>query len=522
MSSSPSYETGSSSSPLRRLSAWLLAATVAFSLGYSWMSPQVTAPNERTRLYLTLSLLEAGTVSVDSQVARYGRPYDIARHDGHYFTDKAPGAAVLAVPFFAVYRALGGSDSIEKMTLFARSFVMVPVSVLGVMLAWAIMLRLGLSRATATTAALAFALGTSFFHYGAAFYGHALATTASLAAAYAIFRALDAKLASASAGWRFVAGLAGGAAFAFEYQAVVLCVALALGYLAQREHRALAALVPPLAGAAIPVALTLVYNAVAFGGPLETGYSHLIHAHVQSRHDEGLFGVRTPAAEAVYGLLLGPSRGLLWCAPVVLLGYFGFGALWRRARWLAVYAATSMLGYLLLMSGAEVWYAGWSFGPRLLVPIFGLAALCGAALLEERTSRAWHGALRGYLAAGMAYNVFVASMFPEIPHAIRAPLRTAALPLAELGQPSPNLGMTWLGLDGMASLAPLYLVVALAIAYVAWAGLRSAVGALHRTSAVALISAIFFIATWAYPETEDEQAARRWVRHVASMRVQPR
>src|SRR5207253_7670948 len=58
-------------------------------------------PNQFTRLGLTLSLVERGSVTID--------PYrewtlDKAEKDGHYYCDKAPGLSLLAVPAYALCR----------------------------------------------------------------------------------------------------------------------------------------------------------------------------------------------------------------------------------------------------------------------------------------------------------------------------------------------------------------------------------------------------------------------------------
>ncbi len=56
---------------------WLLYGLLAIVMAYSWMSPQIEAPNERTRIYLSLSMLESGSFQVDEQVKAFGKPFDI-------------------------------------------------------------------------------------------------------------------------------------------------------------------------------------------------------------------------------------------------------------------------------------------------------------------------------------------------------------------------------------------------------------------------------------------------------------
>lgn len=81
------------------------------------MSPQVLAPNERSRIYLSLALVDSGTIAVNEQIDAYGTPFDIAKRGDNFYSDKAPGSSFLAAPAFALYRVLNlgeGRDSIEN------------------------------------------------------------------------------------------------------------------------------------------------------------------------------------------------------------------------------------------------------------------------------------------------------------------------------------------------------------------------------------------------------------------------
>lgn len=80
----------------------------AVALGYSWMSPEISAPNERSRLYLTLSIIESGTLRIDGPVKKYGKHFDLASRDGHYYSDKAPASSIIAIPAIWAYKAGGG------------------------------------------------------------------------------------------------------------------------------------------------------------------------------------------------------------------------------------------------------------------------------------------------------------------------------------------------------------------------------------------------------------------------------
>lgn len=507
---------------------WHLAlfALLAFLLAYSWMSAEVTAPNERSRIYLTMSLLESGTLAVDDQVETFGLPFDIAERDGHYYTDKAPGSSIAALPAMFVYALVGGdTDSIEKLTIVARLGVMLPITLASLALFWLILSKLGLQRRLAAAMVALLALSTNLFHYGTAFYGHGIALFCTLVAAVCIFKNLEAPDGESTLHWPFLAGFAGASAFAMEYQGVIVFAGLALGFLSVRRHRTWPALLAFGAGAAIPVVAVFAYHWAAFGHPLTTSYDFLIHDGPVEVHDQGLWGISTPSWEAMYGLMFSPSRGLLMCAPLVLFGLFGLIALWRRARWLAIYAAVTSAGYLYMAASAQdVWFGGWSFGPRLLIPMFGLAAIAGAVAYDELRRRrpTVASALLGVFVAAIGYVVFVCVMFPELPPTIAAPLPGVAVPLAGLGSPSPNLGML-IGLEGNASLIPLVVGVVVVAAFVLWACRPEAEHNRWRRWLPAASAVLMFaIVAMGYPEQVSEDRLDDFVERRADLRMSPR
>ncbi len=491
----------------------IVALLAALCVAFSWMSPEVSSPNERSRIYLAHAISERGSITIDEEVERWGMIFDIAHAEDHFFTDKAPGSSLLAVP---VVMLSDDSVSIERLNLRVRRFVMVPITFLGGWLFLLILGALGISDGVRRLSLIGLIVGTSVLHYGGAFFGHGVVMTATLGALYSVVRATDGASRRSTVLWAVMAGLACGAAFAVEYQAVGLSLMLGAGLLSDPKTRR-AELIGGAAMGAILLALpVLAYNNAAFGGPFSTSYAHLYHQHSIDIHSAGLGGVTRPHWEAVRGLLFSRSRGILFGAPIVFMGLFGLPSLWRRSRWVAVSTIGLMLWFLYLGTSIEIWYGGWGFGSRLLLPMFGVAALSAAALADAHPKTV--PALIALVLSGVAYNVAVSSTFPEPPETVLNPLVSVATSLAARGAFSPNLGMG-MGLHGAWSVLPLFV---LSLGLSVWATERAVTDS-HPRRALSVglaIGLIWWALIWLLPEVNPGEV-HGFVDWVAGLRVDP-
>ena len=70
---------------------------------YAYFPPRWAEWNQNSRFDLVLAIVDDHSVQIDRYVANTG---DYAYLDGHYYSDKAPGTALLGVPVYAAFRAL--------------------------------------------------------------------------------------------------------------------------------------------------------------------------------------------------------------------------------------------------------------------------------------------------------------------------------------------------------------------------------------------------------------------------------
>ncbi len=453
-----------------------LTALTAILLAYSFMFAEITVPNERSRVYLSVALVDHGTLTIDPAIERFGPVADAARFDGHVYTDKAPGSSLLGAIVYGVARLFTSPEdwTIEALVQLMRTALMVPLGALGFVLLRALLRRLRVSEPAVDVTSLAFALGSAAFHYSAAFLGHYIVAVLLLAAIGLVAFAPEPRDGPEPrvVGRFALAGAAAGFAGLTEYQAVVVAGMIFVFVVARSVQRPARAVAFTL-GALPFAALLLGYDALAFGGPFELSYQHLLDARVQAHHARGIAGVGMPIAEATRGSLLSLHRGLLATSPIAALAPLGLVALARRGeRGLALLLAGFIGYYLLFVFGADLWFAGWGFGPRLLVPCFGALFLAVGLAVDGALARpALGGVARGLVAFGIVANALVTEVFPELPPEMTNPWLDVVKPALARGLHSPNL-LTHFGYPpGLGSLVPAWILTGVALAVVVFAGL---------------------------------------------------
>ncbi len=382
---------------------WGLALLAWFSC--VWFGSWELNPNNATRLFAAIAMVEDGDARIDAFAPL---TIDKAQFDGHAYLDKAPGMTLMALPAVALADAVTGQRADPASAAFARYLrlrlrvaVAIGPAVLTALAAVALFeLGLGLtgSAGAALFAAIGYALGTPIWGWSTTIFGHAAVAALFVIALWALWRAERAEHAA-------VAGLALGWAVVVEYQAVLAGAALALFGLWRwwgRPRLIAAAAV----GGVIGLLPLIGYNLFAFGTPFRLGYSGVVG--FEGMH-QGLFGLTAPSPRALWEILFGTRRGLLWVAPVLVLAVPGLADLIaaRRTRGIGLAAAGAAAVVLLVNAAYVYWDGGNSTGPRHAMPAAGLLALGLAPFWAGLRARGRTIAVT-VLAVSIALNLMIA------------------------------------------------------------------------------------------------------------------
>lgn len=427
--------------------------------------PGLRSPNELCRLWQARAIVEYGTLDLNQTIRDYGYVGDLSIKDGRLYPSKAPLLSFLAVPIYKAISVLRGGYKYavpELPLVYFSRLLLTVLPTLGLLVLVRRFLLAYASPEVADGVTLTYALGSLAFSYSELFISHQATAVLLFAAFYAIWRC-------ARGDWRergyLTAGAAAGAALMAEYTSGLGVIGLvfygALSVLRlplpgrERAQRLLRAGGLALAGAVPFVAALMAYHTACFGGPLESGYKHLLDAAYQPWHLGGFMGIRTPDPRAFALSFFSPLRGLFTLSPFLLLALPGLGLLHRASAgkpqeralfWLSV---ALLLGYAYFTSSFSYESWGWTTGPRHLTGLVPFLLLQVALTFERLRasagprSAALLGASAG-LCAGSILVTGILTFVNYIPDSVSSPFFGLALPLFRQGFLPPSLLSLWI------------------------------------------------------------------------------
>jgi hypothetical protein len=305
--------------------------------------------------------------------------------DGEVYSKKGPAPAVLAVPWYWLLRTVAGFNvdiGLVQGTLLWNGLL----TALTAALLWLTTVRLGYDDRTGIVTALLFGLGTIAWPYANHFFGEPLSALSLLTAFYGILAYRD----NGRVGWMWLAGvgaaLAIGTVVAHTTLLFVLGMYWVMGVLTGapanevKGGRAFLRHLSAGVGFLTPILLVglllLAYNFLRFGSLFDTGY-----------HFDRGEGFTASAIDGAWGLLLSPYRGVLWHTPLFLVALLFFPAFLRRHPTEATVIVALSFLLIGLYSRWWMWWGGFAWGPRFLVPLTPLWILTLAPTVAQLTKR---------------------------------------------------------------------------------------------------------------------------------------
>jgi hypothetical protein len=382
--------------------------------------PHFVSPNEMSRWATAASLIEFHSFEIARILPLLGGNAfeDASEVDGRVYSNKAPGAAMIGLPAYALARAIAGPPSAATMRMTANAMRVLAATVPLLLLAWAMKraaARLGAPRERIDITVLALLFATPLFAYGLLNFSHAL-TAAALFGAWTLLFVER---------YDYAAGALIGLATISEYPcAIAGLVLLACAW--RRAPRIIAGALPFAAGLAI-------YNRLLFGSVFALSSGSERNAQFRSLAREGIFGIGLPRIETLLRLLFDPSRGLFAFAPILLMAIVALPRARRalsREAFLALVLVPAAL--LVFYAGYPNWHGGWSVGPRYLVP--AIPFLLFPLVFAATSIVEWIA-----IGASVAAVVPLTLTFPFPDRSFAAPWSTLALPLLRDGLVTPNL-----------------------------------------------------------------------------------
>jgi len=383
-----------------------LAAILLVGLSYATLIQSFSW--NQTSHYDLIRSLNVDRTTIDQYQENTG---DKAYYHSHYYSARAPGLALFALPFYDTLNLLGAeswTDSHvappnhpgDEMIYLIGLWTNVLPGLLLLLLVWRVADRFEPGYGAA--AAVALGLGTIVLPLSTLLFSHVFTAFLGFSAFALMLRERDGP---SSAMLLALAGLAMGYAVASEYPLFFVAVVLGLYLLSRRD-----ALTPVLiarrasayiAGGIVGIVPLALYNHYAFGS-----WTHLAYSNIPRQH-KGFFGISVPSLKVLATLLL-DSRGLLTISPVLMLGALGTVLLYRRGKRAEALTITGIcLCYVGYNSGYYLPFGGGFMGPRFLTTMLPFLAFPVALAL-----RRWPGPTVALAAVSIATTIIATITHP--------------------------------------------------------------------------------------------------------------
>ncbi len=349
-----------------------LAAILLVGLSYATIIQSFSW--NQTSHYDLIRALNQDETTIDKYQENTG---DKAYYKGHFYSARAPGLALFALPFYDTLNFINADKLAyesqaqrgdDEMIYFIGLWANVLPGLLLLLLVWRVADRFEPGYGAA--AAVTLGLGTLVLPLSTLLFSHVFTALLGFAAFTLMLKERD----GPANPWLLgAAGITMGYAVASEYPLFFVALVLGLYLLSRRDSLTPLGITTRagayILGGLIGILPLLLYNHYAFGS-----WTHLAYSSIP-RQQQGFFGISAPSFKVLITLLF-DSRGLLTISPVLILGALGTIVLYNRGkRAEALTIGGICLCYVGYNSGYYLPFGGGFMGPRFLTTMLPFLAV---------------------------------------------------------------------------------------------------------------------------------------------------
>jgi hypothetical protein len=415
--------------------------------------------NVNSRLDLVSSIISGRGTIIDRYASN---TIDKSYYRGHYYSDKAPGASIAALPIAAVFRFFGEPSPDNLIFRWLATFAVVSIpAAFAIALSAMLLSRICMSSRDVILCCVGLAVGTVFLPYSTLFYGHVPGAAMSLALFYIAIdreRMSGARLLFAG----FISGWMAVTEYPLAIHAVILLIYI---FVRLKNKKSAIALIP---GVVVSLLFLGYYNFVSFGNVTALGYMNESHRLFSEALSKGFIGITQPTLTNLYLIALKPGRGLFYQSPFLLFSFYGFLIGMKDKNWRgAVVVSVLIIAFGFALNSAWPFpEGGMASGPRHLIPVLPyMIFLCAFPFAESGECR--RGIFAGLVLVSSILIAAVNATNPQPPIGISAPAVEFAFPLLKNGCARPMFFETHVMISGFNSFA-VYSFVLLAMLSFAW------------------------------------------------------
>ncbi len=343
---------------------------------------------ERNRYAQLLALMEYNSTTLPVEVARIVLP-DLGYHNGKYVGLYPPGFLLLSAPFYAVGKIYGYAQ-------LATGSISIVIAMLLVAVVTSIGRKLNMGVLPSLVSVSLFLFGTSAWAYTTSIYQHLLTTLILLT----IFRLILSKRSIVNAGFiwllAFFAFLVDTPNVLFVTPFVLFMIFQKCGVDSKIKRIKISVSKSIIYGALFVLPLFtawMFYNQTTYGQPIKLSQAVISVGKIDKAGQpvipKGKKENNTAAFLNYNDLMKGSAvlsmsydRGIFLYSPFIILAFLGIKSLLKKARNEAIVLFVTIVTVFSVYSAWGDPWGGWAFGPRYLIPVFGLASILLAQAIQ--------------------------------------------------------------------------------------------------------------------------------------------